>query len=147
MTRLAAMSDGAPPELAASRARDRRGDTMTADIRWGEAQGRAMRRNFGQKAARVSALVCAVLVLPATAAFVWVWDQRGGADPWVPSVAAIMVVLASCAVVLHVMSRPRPPLPAPENVGEPRAYSHGCGRCNGLSGGTHDTRRLGRCRP
>lgn len=78
-----------------------------------------MQRNFGQKTALVSAFVCAGLVLPAIAGFAWVWHQRGPADPWVPSIAAIMMFLASCAVVLYVMSRPKPPLPKPDADSEP----------------------------
>ena len=78
-----------------------------------------MQRNFGQKIALVSAVVCAGMVLPALAGIAWVWQQRGPADPWVPSIAAIIFFLISCAVVLAVMSRPKPPLPGPDGRGAP----------------------------
>ncbi|MCB1889147.1 MAG: hypothetical protein KDH20_16180 [Rhodocyclaceae bacterium] len=80
-----------------------------------------MQRHFGQKAALIAAGLCATLTLPALAGFVWVWRERGGADPWVPSMAAILVFLASCAVVLYVMSRPKPPLPEQNASADPEA--------------------------
>lgn len=74
-------------------------------------------RNFGQRVALFSGIVCAALALPASAGFIWVWRERGGADPWVPSMAAIVFFLLSCAVVLYVMSRPRPPLSPHDDAG------------------------------
>lgn len=81
---------------------------------------RASNRNFGQKASLVAGILCAALTVPAFGGLVWTWRERGGVDPWVPSMAAVVVFLASCAVVLYVMSRPKPPLPPPAGEDDPK---------------------------
>ncbi len=74
-----------------------------------------LKRNFGQKVALVAGALCAVLVLPAIGGFFWIWHERGGADSWVASMFAVCMFFAGCAVVLYVMSRPKPPLPPLDN--------------------------------
>lgn len=81
---------------------------------------RGLNRNFGQKVALVAGILCAALTLPAFGTFVWMWLERGGVDPWVPSMVAVVVFLASCAVVLYVVSRPKPPLPSPAGEDGPK---------------------------
>ncbi|QID19544.1 hemerythrin family protein [Nitrogeniibacter mangrovi] len=78
-----------------------------------------LKRNVGQKIALVAAALCAVLVLPSIGGFVWMWRERGGADAWVASMFAVVVFFAGCAVVLHVMSRPKPSLPPADAPDEP----------------------------
>jgi hypothetical protein len=57
--------------------------------------------------AMVSALGAAIMV-PAAA---WLIQSRGVGDVFSASAMAGVAFLASCAVVLYVMSRPQPPLP------------------------------------
>jgi hypothetical protein len=70
-----------------------------------------LKRHIGQKAALVTAVLCALLALPAFGLFIWLWMERGLADTWVPSILASVAFLAACAGVLYVISRPQPPLP------------------------------------
>lgn len=70
-----------------------------------------LKRHIGQKVALASAAFCALLALPAFGLFVWLWWERGLADTWVPSALAAAGFLGACTVVLHVISRPQPPLP------------------------------------
>ncbi len=69
-------------------------------------------RHIGQKIAFVSALFCAFMMLPALAAFVWMWQTRGLVDSWTPSILATVAFFGCCAGVLYAMSRPQPVLPA-----------------------------------
>ena len=71
----------------------------------------SLKRHIGQQVALATAAFCALLALPAFGAFVWLWKERGLADTWTPSALAAVAFLGACAVVLYVMSRPRPPLP------------------------------------
>jgi hypothetical protein len=71
-----------------------------------------LKRHIGQKVALVTAVFCALLALPAFGLFIWLWMERGPADSWVPSALATVAFLGACTVVLYVISRPQPPLPA-----------------------------------
>lgn len=71
-----------------------------------------LKRHVGQKVALATSVFCALLALPAFGLFVWLWMERGLADSWVPSALATVAFLGACAVVLYVISRPQPPLPA-----------------------------------
>ena len=71
-----------------------------------------LKRHIGQKIALVTAAFCALLALPAFGLFVWLWMERGLADSWVPGALASVAFLGACTVVLYVISRPQPPLPA-----------------------------------
>ena len=71
-----------------------------------------LKRHIGQTIALVTAAFCALLALPAFGLFVWLWMERGLADSWVPSALASVAFLGACTVVLYVISRPQPPLPA-----------------------------------
>lgn len=68
-------------------------------------------RHIGQKIALATAAFCAFMMLPALAAFVWVWQERGLADTWTPSLLAVVAFFGCCATVLYAMSRPQPELP------------------------------------
>ncbi len=70
-----------------------------------------LKRHFGQKAALIAAVLSALLTVPAFGLFVWLWQTRGSGDSWVPSALTTVVFLAACAVVLYVISLPRPRLP------------------------------------
>ncbi|KAB2927419.1 MAG: hypothetical protein F9K30_03940 [Dechloromonas sp.] len=74
-------------------------------------------RHAGQKLALAMSLVCAVLTLPAFAAFVWLWQTRGLADTWTPSLLAVAAFFGFCAVVCFAMSVPQPVLPEDELPG------------------------------
>jgi hypothetical protein len=71
-----------------------------------------MKRHIGQQVALATAAFCALLALPAFGLFLWLWKERGLNDTWTPSALASVAFLGACAVVLYVMSRPRPALPA-----------------------------------
>ena len=71
-------------------------------------------RHVGQKIALVTAVFCALMMLPALAGFVWVWSDKGLADTWTPSLLATIVFFGCCAAVLYSMSRPQVALPAGE---------------------------------
>lgn len=71
-------------------------------------------RHIGQKIALAAAIFCALLMLPALAGFFWLWQERGLADTWTPSLLAVAAFFGCCAGVLYAMSRPQPLLP-PEN--------------------------------
>lgn len=73
-----------------------------------------LKRHIGQKVALATSIFCALLALPAFGLFIWLWMERGLADSWVPSALATVAFLVACAVVLYVISRPQPPLPAGE---------------------------------
>jgi len=73
-----------------------------------------LKRHIGQQVALATAAFCALLMLPALALFVWLWQERGLSDTWTPSALAAVAFLGSCAGVLYVMSRPQPPLPGPD---------------------------------
>lgn len=73
------------------------------------------KRHIGQQVALATAVFCALLTLPALGAFVWLWREKGLADPWVPSALASVAFLGACTFVLYVMSRPQPPLPEGED--------------------------------
>ena len=70
-----------------------------------------LKRHFGQKAAFVSAIICAGLSLPMFGIFVWLLNERGMNDTWTPSALTTVFFFLFCAVVLYVLSRPQPPLP------------------------------------
>lgn len=70
-----------------------------------------LQRNIGQKISLVTAIFCAFLSLPVTVAFFWLWRERGMQDTWTPSALTSVFFFLFCAVVLYVMSRPKPPLP------------------------------------
>ena len=72
-------------------------------------------RHIGQKFALATAIFCALMMIPALVAFVWLWQSRGLADTWTPSLLATVGFFGCCAVVLYTMSRPQPPLP-PEDA-------------------------------
>jgi predicted membrane channel-forming protein YqfA (hemolysin III family) len=76
----------------------------------------SLKRNVGQKFSLISSVVCAVMMLPAFAAFIWMWSTRGLADTWTPSLLAVVGFFASCAVVFYFMSRPQPPLPVDDSA-------------------------------
>ena len=71
-------------------------------------------RHFGHRIALACAAVCAVLMVPAFAAFVWFWVTRGVADTWTPSLAAVVAFLGCCAGVLYATSVPQRVLPPEE---------------------------------
>ena len=75
-----------------------------------------LKRHIGQQIALATAAFCALLALPAVGVFVWLWQTRGLADPWVPSALASVAFLGACTAVLYVMSRPQPPLPSEEGA-------------------------------
>lgn len=70
-----------------------------------------LKRNIGQKVAFASSVFCVVLALPVFAIFLWLWNEKGINDTWTPSALTTVFFLFFCAVVLYVVSRPRPPLP------------------------------------
>lgn len=70
-----------------------------------------LQRNIGQKISLAAAIFCAFLSLPVFAAFVWLFRERGMQDTWTPSALTSVFFFLFCAVVLYVMSRPKPPLP------------------------------------
>ena len=72
-------------------------------------------RHIGQKFALATAIFCALMMIPALVAFVWLWQSRGLADTWTPSLLATVGFFGCCAGVLYTMSRPQPPLP-PEDA-------------------------------
>jgi hypothetical protein len=72
-------------------------------------------RHIGQKIALATAIFCALMMLPALAGFFWLWQDRGLADTWTPSLLAIVAFFGCCAGVLYAMSRPQPVLP-PEDA-------------------------------
>lgn len=69
-------------------------------------------RNIGQKIALATAILSALMMLPALAGFVWLWQERGLADTWTPSLLAVAAFFGCCAGVLYAMSRPQLVLPA-----------------------------------
>jgi hypothetical protein len=75
-----------------------------------------LKRHIGQQVALATAIFCALMMLPVLGLFAWLWLTRGLADTWTPSALAAVAFLASCAAVLYVMSRPQPPLPAPDEA-------------------------------
>jgi CHASE2 domain-containing sensor protein len=68
-------------------------------------------RHMGHRIALACAALCAGLMVPAFAAFVWFWATRGTADTWTPSLAAVVAFLGCCAGVLYATSVPQPVLP------------------------------------
>lgn len=70
-----------------------------------------LQRNIGQKISLAAAIFCAFLSLPVFVAFVWLFRERGMQDTWTPSALTSVFFFLFCAVVLYVMSRPKPPLP------------------------------------
>ena len=75
-----------------------------------------LKRHFGQKAAFVSAIVSAVMSLPMFGIFIWLFNERGMNDTWTPSALTTCFFFLFCAVVLYVLSRPQPPLPAQDFI-------------------------------
>lgn len=73
------------------------------------------RRNLGQQISNVFALLCAIGAVVMTGAAAWLIQTRGAGDVLSASAMASVVFLASCAIVLYVMGRPRRALP-PEQV-------------------------------
>ena len=75
-------------------------------------------RHIGQKIALATAICCALMMLPALAGFVWLWQDRGLTDTWTPSLLAVAAFFGCCAGVLYAISRPQPVLsaedPAPD---------------------------------
>jgi len=71
----------------------------------------SVKRHIGQQVALATAAFCALLALPAFGLFLWLWRERGLNDTWTPSALASVAFLGACAIVLYVMSRPRPALP------------------------------------
>lgn len=75
------------------------------------------RRHLGQQISFVMAIVSALgaaLMIPVAA---WLILNRGAGDVFSASAMAGVAFLASCAVVLWVMSRPQPPLPEEQAEG------------------------------
>ena len=70
-----------------------------------------LRRNIGQKVAFSAAIACLALAVSLFGIFVWLWQTKGLNDTWTPSALTTAFFLGFCAVVLYVMSRPKPPLP------------------------------------
>jgi hypothetical protein len=75
-----------------------------------------LQRNFGQKVSLAAAILCTFLSLPVFAAFVWLYRERGMQDTWTPSALTSIFFFLFCAVVLYVMSRPKPPLPPQDDA-------------------------------
>jgi hypothetical protein len=73
------------------------------------------RRHFGQQISFVMAIVSALGAVVMLGVAAWLILTRGAADVLSASAMAGVAFLASCAVVLYVMSRPRPPLPPQED--------------------------------
>ncbi len=73
-------------------------------------------RHVGQRIARVCAVLCGLLMLPAAIAFFWFLYTRGMADTWTPSMAAAVVFFGCCAGVLYATSSPQPVLPPTSEV-------------------------------
>lgn len=68
-------------------------------------------RHAGQKISLALSIICALLSLPAAGAFAWLWQTRGLADTWTPSLLAVSAFFLCCAAVLYAMSVPQPVLP------------------------------------
>ncbi|PKO90020.1 MAG: hypothetical protein CVU18_02065 [Betaproteobacteria bacterium HGW-Betaproteobacteria-12] len=71
-------------------------------------------RHAGQKISLALSIICAVMTLPSFAIFVWLWQTRGLADTWTPSLLAVVAFFAFCAAVCYAMSVPQPILPDEE---------------------------------
>ena len=69
-------------------------------------------RHAGQKISLGLSIACAVMTLPSFATFVWLWQTRGLADTWTPSLLAVAAFFGFCAAVCYAMSVPQPVLPA-----------------------------------
>ena len=70
-----------------------------------------LQRNAGQKVAFAAAVFCLLLALPVFGLFLWLWNEKGLNDTWTPSALTTVFFLGFCAIVLFVISRPKPPLP------------------------------------
>lgn len=68
-------------------------------------------RHLGHKIALVASGLCALAMLPAAGVFIWFWANRGLADTWTPSIAAVVAFFGCCAGVLYAISVPQPQLP------------------------------------
>ena len=66
--------------------------------------------------ALVSAVICTVMMLPVFGLFVWLWNEKGLNDTWTPSALTTGFFFGFCAIVLYVVSRPKPPLPPEDAV-------------------------------
>jgi hypothetical protein len=71
-------------------------------------------RHLGQRISLVMAIVSALGAALMVGVAAWLIHARGAADVLAASAMAGVAFLASCAVVLYVMSRPQPPLPPQE---------------------------------
>ncbi len=69
------------------------------------------RRHLGQQISFVMAIVSVLGAAIMVAVAAWLILTRGAADVFSASAIAGVAFLASCAVVLYVMSHPQPPLP------------------------------------
>jgi len=77
-------------------------------------------RHTGQKISLAVSVICVVMTLPSFAAFVWLWQTRGLADTWTPSLLAVAAFFGFCAAVCYAMSVPQPVLPAEDtSAGHP----------------------------
>lgn len=65
-----------------------------------------MKRGFGKKIAFGFSVLSFASSIAAMALFAFVYPQRGGADPVVASLLAIIFFLASCGVALYFISQP-----------------------------------------
>jgi hypothetical protein len=68
-------------------------------------------RHFGHKLALGGAGFCGLMMLVAMVAFGWMLLNRGMADTWTPSMAAVVAFFGCCAGVLYATSVPQPLLP------------------------------------
>lgn len=73
-------------------------------------------RHAGQKISLALAILCGLCSLPAAGGFLWLWQTRGLADTWTPSLLAVAAFFACCAGVLYAMSVPQPVLPAEDDA-------------------------------
>jgi hypothetical protein len=73
-------------------------------------------RHTGQKISLALSIVCAAMTLPSFAVFIWMWQTRGLADTWTPSLLAVAAFFGFCAAVCYAMSVPQPVLPADDTA-------------------------------
>jgi CHASE2 domain-containing sensor protein len=76
------------------------------------------RRHLGQQISFVMAIVSGLGAAIMVAVAAWLVLSRGAGDVFSASALAGVAFLASCAVVLWVMSRPQPPLPKDHGAGD-----------------------------